>query len=444
MSCLLLAPVSQIEGRKDEESERRESDTERREDMADEERQGEFTSAIQQSREPPTRESQLLKQLKKQENIIKKNRAALRKVKQENAVLKRTMKIKDKKIKKLLTKDQIGALGRLTTRGMKWSNDTVKKALKLRFAAGSTGYKALQDLQIPLPGIRILQRRMQAVRFEPGVLTEVFDFLKLKASGFTDLERKCVLTIDEMAIISSVELHTLSGKLYGDVTLPGHTGVATHACVFMLAGNTTRWRQVVAFHFSGNSTNGAVYRPITSEIIQRASSTGLHVMNITTDMGSPKQAMWKSFGVDHNTTLLPHPAIPDMQLFFMPDVPHLIKNLKSALIRGHAFVIHSEKKKNLPSNQVSVVPIKDLVAFQEGMTLKIAPHLTAAAIGPSHFEKMKAGSALNVFSRATSAGLKYMVQQENCPLSYLTPFLKEHLPHLSRSVFSYHHNKKTE
>ncbi len=72
MSCLLLAPVSQIEERKDEESERRESDTERREDMADEERQVEFTSAIQQSREPPTRESQLLKQLKKQENIIKK------------------------------------------------------------------------------------------------------------------------------------------------------------------------------------------------------------------------------------------------------------------------------------------------------------------------------------------------------------------------------------
>lgn len=98
----------------------------------------------------------------------------------------------------------------------------MKKALKLRFAAGSSGYKALQDLQIPLPGIRTL-------------------------------ERECVLTIDEMAITPSVELHTLTGKLYGDVTLPGHTGVATHACVFMLAGNTTRWKQVVAYHFSSNS-----------------------------------------------------------------------------------------------------------------------------------------------------------------------------------------------
>lgn len=68
-------------------------------------------------------------------------------------------------------------------------------------------------------------------------------------------------------------------------------------------------------------------------------------------------------------------------------------------------------KEDLPSNEVS---------FQEGMALKVAPHLSAAAIEPSHFEKMKVGPALNIFSKATSAGLKYMVQQENRPLSYLT------------------------
>lgn len=66
------------------------------------------------------------------------------------------------------------------------------------------------------------------------MLTEV---LKLKVGGLGDLERECVLSSDEMAITPSVELHMLTGKLYGDVTLPGHTGVATHACVFMLDEN---------------------------------------------------------------------------------------------------------------------------------------------------------------------------------------------------------------
>ena len=51
---------------------------------------------------------------------------------------------------------------------------------------------------------------MQSVRFESGVLTEVFDFLKLKAGGFTDLERECMLTLDEMAVTPSVELHALT------------------------------------------------------------------------------------------------------------------------------------------------------------------------------------------------------------------------------------------
>lgn len=82
----------------------------------------------------------------------------------------------------------------------------------------------------------------------------------------TELEKKCVLTLDELAIKPSVELHMRRGKLYGDVTLPGHV------CVFMLAGNTTRWKQVLAYHYSGNSTNGTEYRPIITEIIQRAAS----------------------------------------------------------------------------------------------------------------------------------------------------------------------------
>ena len=67
-----------------------------------------------------------------------------------------------------------------------------------------------------------------------------------------------VLTLDEMSITPSLELHLGSGRLFGDTTLPGHKGQATHALVFMLAGAMTRWKQVVAYHYSGNYTDGAV------------------------------------------------------------------------------------------------------------------------------------------------------------------------------------------
>lgn len=68
-----------------------------------------------------------------------------------------------------------------------------------------------------------------------------------------------------------------------------------------------------------------------SEITKKAGSIGLHV---TTDMGSPNQAMCKAFGADHNKSSVPHPARPDRKLYFMLNVPHLVKNLKSALGRG--------------------------------------------------------------------------------------------------------------
>lgn len=99
----------------------------------------------------------------------------------------------------------------------------------------------------------------------------MFELLTLKASEVSDFERECVLTVDEMSITLGVELNMVTGKLHGNVTIPGHTGQGTHGLVFMLAGVTMRWKQVVAYHFTGNSSNGAMYKPVIPEIVQRGS-----------------------------------------------------------------------------------------------------------------------------------------------------------------------------
>lgn len=65
---------------------------------------------------------------------------------------------------------------------MQWSNQTVQKALKLKFACGTTGYETLQELGYPLPSIRTLQNRMKEINFTPGILHTVFELLKLKVS----------------------------------------------------------------------------------------------------------------------------------------------------------------------------------------------------------------------------------------------------------------------
>lgn len=87
-----------------------------------------------------------------------------------------------------------------------------------------------------------------------------------------------------------------TGEFFGDVTLPG---AATHACVFMLAGLTTRRKQIVAYDYIGNYTHGTVYlmSPLTWEASTGQSGTLLG---------------W--------TTWVPHPVQSHPKLHFMPDV----------------------------------------------------------------------------------------------------------------------------
>jgi len=50
-------------------------------------------------------------------------------------------------------------------------------------------------MNMPLPNISTIQRRIQHVKLEPGVLGEVFDMLRLKANGMNEMEKKCVLNV---------------------------------------------------------------------------------------------------------------------------------------------------------------------------------------------------------------------------------------------------------
>ena len=63
---------------------------------------------------------------------------------------------------------------------MLWSNETVQKALQLKFTCGATGYELLIEQGVPLPSVRTLQRRMKGIDFEPGILRDVFTLLAVK------------------------------------------------------------------------------------------------------------------------------------------------------------------------------------------------------------------------------------------------------------------------
>lgn len=66
--------------------------------------------------------------------------------------------------------------------GIKWSDNTIVKALKLRLSCGSRGYSVLQELGQPLPSERTLQRRLEGYKFAAGILHEMLRPLEVKVS----------------------------------------------------------------------------------------------------------------------------------------------------------------------------------------------------------------------------------------------------------------------
>lgn len=91
-------------------------------------------------------------------------------------------------ISKIFTPDQISEITRTKRRGgARWSNEAITKGLQLKFDCRNTGYNAILDLHMPFPSNRTLTRRLQTIQFLPGILHEVFDFIKLKVSFFQEI-----------------------------------------------------------------------------------------------------------------------------------------------------------------------------------------------------------------------------------------------------------------
>lgn len=108
--------------------------------------------------------------------------------------------------------------------------------------------------------------------------------------------------------------------------------------------------------------------------------------------------------------------------FFMADVPHLLKNLRSHLTKGQKIHLPEEvvKKNNLPGNEISIEPVKKLVEIDSNAELKLAPHLKPSSVDPSHYDKMKVGPAFSLINSDTAAAVRLLVDNGTLDKSALT------------------------
>lgn len=324
------------------------------------------------------------------------------------------------KLRQVFNEDQIKFLQRKKT---SWSNRTIRKALSIKFSCGNAGYEELLNQNHPLPSLRTLRRKIQNLQFQSGILHEVLQFLKIKINLLSRPEEKhCVLLLDEMSITAACEYDNGDNAFIGNVTLPSHHGEATHALVFMLGGVSSRWKQTVAYYFTGDSSNGAVYRDIIFEIIQATKEIGLSIVAVVSDMGSPNQGFWKSVGIkagrySETTNYFLDPCDETRKIYVIPDAVHIFKNIKGMLANNKQMTIPQNiaTQFDLPSVHINFSDIEELAEFQENLVFKLSPKLKEEDLHPSQFKKMRVSTSSNVISHAVSSGLKFLADELNKP-----------------------------
>ena len=130
---------------------------------------------------------------------------------------------------------------------------------------------------------------------------------------------------------------------------------------------------------------------VIKEVIEAAHAIGLLVRVCVSDMGAANRDLWKHLGITSTRTALqtaiPHPCSPVHRLYFMADVPHLLKSIRNCLLTQSIILPDSVvANAHLESNDVALQPVKDLIAMQESMTLKMAHKLKDVHVNTGNFQ----------------------------------------------------------
>lgn len=317
---------------------------------------------------------------------------------------------------------------------MTWSVQTIRQAFQIRYICGAQGYEFIRSLHYPLPSYRTLCDRIQQAPFRPGIQADIIEWLQYKLQSSAVQERDCVLMLDEMSVKKCLEYDKGLRSFVGCVTdtvKPAHCcdansnlALANHALVLMVRGLTTKWKQVVAYYLTGDSVDGSVLWNLVKNVIVDLNAANVNVRAVVCDMGSCNRAMWRAAGIvsckEVITNSVKHP-VRDQLLYFLPDIPHVLKNVRNCLL-SNDILLPPEivKEYSLPGAIVSMSHVQNLHELQQASELKIAPSLRRQHVAPKQFEKMKVRFAAQVFSHSVSSALQFCVNAKLLPVGVLT------------------------
>jgi hypothetical protein len=280
-------------------------------------------------------------------------------------------------------------------RARRWSQEDIINGLILRgFSRRAYHYLRKKKL-LPLPGVTTLKTWIKNFRCNPGVQTDLLNILSSKLAGnFPDDYRDCILSFDEMSIKHCYEYHHGQDKIYGP---------NKKLQLAVLRGLFHKWKMPVFFDF-----DITMNKQLLLQLITETENHNARVRGVACDLGNHK--LVSELEIIPSRSFFKHPCDDARNVFFFPDVPHLLKLLRNHLI-----------DQGFQWNNGIQIEKKDLepLLSKDSKELKIHPKLTKEHLDCQQNARQRVRMAAQLMSHTTATALKTLFPEKTNQASFI-------------------------
>jgi hypothetical protein len=293
----------------------------------------------------------------------------------------------------------------------KWTESTIRQCIAWRYASPK-GYEfGRRSHIIKAPSKTTLRRYMSGIK---GTHDLIQSRLLAEANNLKDIERVCSLVVDDMAIKEKLEYNRSEDKFYGLPSIPTNNPMgkrpvlANKLLCFVIHGLSTKYTIPVGYFFH-KTLSSERFHQITLDILKLVHRLGFKVLRLVSDNHKSNVALFKSLGSGELKTRIQHPVEPQMPLFLSFDYCHVIKNARNIFL---------DHKMASSKGIIQAEYLQQLHTIQKSCLIKPIPFLTKKHLFPNTFEKMNVLRAVQIFSPAIIAALKYLAAYNNSSFDF--------------------------
>lgn len=268
-------------------------------------------------------------------------------------------------------------------------------------------YRFLRNMDICLPNPSTLRRWISQFNCAPGLISEVFEYLKTKVAPNESLKHVS-LVFDCMSIRKQLIYDHNERKQYGYVDFGGfqiesHEELASEALVFQIVSLKTNFKCVVAY-FLINRIDASVLSQLIKTVILKLNEVKMVVHNVTCDGPSTNIGALKLLGCE----------LPEKPFFKLPSIEH---NICVTLDTCHMVKLCRNtlaEKESIESEDglVKFKYIESLNRLQKSEGYKLANKLSDKHINFGN-KKMDVSVAAQTISSGVADALEFLSKTSN-------------------------------